>query len=101
MKKKYLQPKFKFKFLQLFKQNNYNNLIFFFISQNSFSKNYRQFFAFFFKKYKLNNFSTRARFRCLLTNNPRVYHYKFFLSRHELRKNMLLGRIEGFFKSCF
>lgn len=101
MKKIYSQIKYKNFFFQIFKQNNYKNLLFFFMSQKFFSSNYKQFFAFFFKKYKLKCMANRARFRCLLTNNPRVYNKKFFLSRHELRRNLLLGRFEGFFKSCF
>jgi ribosomal protein S14 len=62
---------------------------------------FRQLTAKHYNKFKYFHFNKRIKFRCMFTNNSKIYHKKYGLSRKELRRNFMLGKIEGFVKSGF
>lgn len=99
MKRIYLLPKISLYFTERVIIGNFLVLLNFFFYETVLPFSLRQFFGFFFKNVKKSVFSTRIKLRCLVTNNPRIYNSKYGLSRRELRRCCLLGRLEGFIKS--
>lgn len=99
MKLNYLKKKNQYYFSIFLKFSHLSLLFkFFFFSYKLFFK-FRQYIAFFFKKLRPSSFFLRNKLRCILSNYNKVYNYKFYLSRKELRRCFLSGRLEGFVKS--